>query len=121
MLVRTRDRAGTSPKQQGRSWLLIKHRDFWSSSIDIAEFAPLSVKSEADFDDILADDMSDVWLTGRPATGRGTSKQMLATIENATRMILARRLTAKKTAKARARKTAVSPRGRPAATSTRRR
>ena len=51
VLVRTRDRAGTSPKQQSRSWLLIKHRDFWSGSIDIAEFIPLSVKSEGDFDD----------------------------------------------------------------------
>ena len=113
MLVRTRDRAGTSPKQQGRSWFLIKHRDFWSSSIDIAEFAPLSVKSEGDFDDILADDMPNVWLTGRPATGQWTSKQMLATIEKATRMILARLPTAMKTVKTRARKTAVSPRERP--------
>ena len=113
VLVRTRDRAGTSPKRQGRRWLLIKHRDFWSGSIDIAEFAPLSVKSEGDFDDILADDMPDVWFPGRPATGRGTSKQMLATIEKASRMIFARRPTAKQTA--------MFPRGWPTAASTRRR
>ena len=121
VLVRTRDRAGTSPKQTGRSWLLIKHRDYWSGPIDITEFAPLSVKSESNFDDILADDMPDMWLTGRPATGRGTSKQMVATIEKATRTILARRPTAKKTLKTRARRMGGSPRGRPAATSTRRR
>ena len=121
VLVRTRDRAGTSPKQPGRSWLLIKHRDFWSGPIDITGFAPLSVKSESNFDDILADDMPDVWLTGRPATGRGPSKQMVATIEKATRIILARGSTAKKALKTRARKMGGSPRGRPPATSTRRR
>ena len=32
----------------GRSWLLIKHRDDWSGAVDIAEFAPLSVKSGGD-------------------------------------------------------------------------
>ena len=53
------------------SWLLIKHRDVWSGPIDIATFAPLSVKSERDFDDILAADMPDVWVTGRPANARG--------------------------------------------------
>ena len=53
------------------SWLLIKHRDVWSGPIDIATFAPLSVKSEGDFDDILAADMPDVWVTGRPANARG--------------------------------------------------
>ena len=30
----------------GRSWLLIKHRDDWAGDVDITEFAPLSVKSE---------------------------------------------------------------------------
>ena len=38
----------------GRSWLLIKHRDDWSGDLDITEFAPHSVKSDGDFEDILA-------------------------------------------------------------------
>ena len=50
VLVRTRDRPDASPSQHGRSWLLIKHRDFWSGPLDITTFAPLSVKSEGDFD-----------------------------------------------------------------------
>ena len=90
VLVR-RDRAGTSPGQRDRSWLLIKHRDFWSGPIHIGDVAPLSVKSEGDFHDILADDMPDVWLTGRPHAGRAPTKQLSATIEKATRTILARR------------------------------
>ena len=40
----------------GRSWLLIKHRDDWAGDVDIVEFAPRSVKSEGDFEDILAAD-----------------------------------------------------------------
>ena len=32
---------------EGRSWLLIKHRDEWAGPVDIAEFAPLSVKSRS--------------------------------------------------------------------------
>src|SRR4026209_1350284 len=32
-----------------RSWLLIKHKDDWAGNVDIAEFAPLSVKSQGDF------------------------------------------------------------------------
>lgn len=71
VLVRTRDRVGTPPKRRGRNWLLIKRADFWSGPVDINEFAPLSITSEGDFDDILAADMPDVWVTGRPATGGG--------------------------------------------------
>src|SRR6187551_2887524 len=55
VLVRTKGRyAGGS--EGGDPWLLIKHRDDWSGPIDIAEFAPLSVKSEGDFADILSQD-----------------------------------------------------------------
>ena len=92
-LVRTRDRAGTAPRQRGRNWLLIKHADFWSGPVDITEFAPLSVKSEGDFDDILAADMPDLWITGRPATARGNGRAAALTreiIERAARKILAR-------------------------------
>ncbi|HKE82383.1 MAG TPA: DNA polymerase ligase N-terminal domain-containing protein [Vicinamibacterales bacterium] len=51
----------------GKSWLLIKHKDDWSGAVDIAEFAPLSVKSEGDFADILSQDNPDVWRSNRPA------------------------------------------------------
>lgn len=92
-LVRTRDRAETPPRQRGRNWLLIKHADFWSGPIDITEVAPLSVKSEGDFDDILAADMPDLWVTGRPATATGNGRAAALTrevIESAARKILAR-------------------------------
>jgi len=56
----------------GRSWLLIKHKDDWSGAVDIAEFAPLSVKSEGDFADILSQDNPDVWQSNRPAKGGDT-------------------------------------------------
>ena len=38
----------------GRSWLLLKHRDEWAGPLDIATFAPLSVKSGGDLTDIVA-------------------------------------------------------------------
>lgn len=103
VLVRTRDRPNTSQKQRGRNWLLIKHRDFWSGPIDIADFAPLSVKSEGDFDDILADEMPDVWITDRPATATGGAAQSLMreTIARAAEKILTRQTEqTKKTKKA---------------------
>ena len=52
-----------------RSWLLIKHRDDWAGDVDIAEFAPLSVKSKGDFADILAEGNPDIWISNRPASG----------------------------------------------------
>ena len=55
VLVRTSGRLyGARAGGDGRSWLLIKHRDDWSGDLDIAEFAPRSVKSDGDFEDILA-------------------------------------------------------------------
>ncbi len=50
-----------------RNWLLIKHRDEWAGPLDIGEFAPLSVKTERDLADILADGDPDVWRSNRPA------------------------------------------------------
>src|SRR5213075_3390777 len=55
VLVRTRA-WGSSAKDDGRNWLLIKHRDEWAGDVDITAFAPKSVKSEGDFEDILAAD-----------------------------------------------------------------
>ena len=69
VLVRTGGRYG-SRRRRSRSWLLIKHRDDWAGDVDITEFAPRSVKSDGDFEDILAADNPDVWVSNRPAEGR---------------------------------------------------
>ncbi|HEX6212617.1 MAG TPA: DNA polymerase ligase N-terminal domain-containing protein [Methylomirabilota bacterium] len=53
----------------GRSWLLIKHRDEWAGPIDIAEFAPLSVKSGGDFVDVLEQEAPSIWRSDRAAAG----------------------------------------------------
>jgi bifunctional non-homologous end joining protein LigD len=65
-LVNIGDRSG---RGNGRSWLLIKHRDEWAGDIDITEMAPLSVKSFGDLPDILAADNPQVWESHRPAGG----------------------------------------------------
>src|SRR5689334_4244696 len=78
VLVRTGGRWG-SRGGGDRSWLLIKHRDDWAGDVDIAEFAPRSVKSDGDFEDILAADKPDVWESNRPAKG-GEAGEMLETI-----------------------------------------
>jgi bifunctional non-homologous end joining protein LigD len=75
VLVRT----GGWPGGGGKSWLLIKHRDDWSGDLDITEFAPLSVKSGGDFENILAADKPDVWQSHRPAKG-GDAGAMLESI-----------------------------------------
>jgi bifunctional non-homologous end joining protein LigD len=72
VLVRTRG-------GDGRSWLLIKHRDDWSGPIDITEFAPKSVKSEGDLENILAAESPALWRSNRPAKG-GASGAMLSEI-----------------------------------------
>jgi bifunctional non-homologous end joining protein LigD len=85
VLVRTGGRWGSS-SGDARSWLLIKHRDDWAGDVDITEFAPKSVKSDGDFEDILAADKPDVWQSNRPAKG-GEAGAMLATIiERAARL-----------------------------------
>jgi len=79
VLVRT---GGRYPGARGggdRSWLLIKHKDDWAGEVDITEFAPLSVKSGGDFEDILAEDTPAVWQSHRPAKG-GDAGAMLAQI-----------------------------------------
>jgi bifunctional non-homologous end joining protein LigD len=96
VLVRTRgysrrrdiDRmaAPSERSAEGRSWLLIKHRDDWSGDLDIAEFAPLSVKTERDFPEILADDTPDIWRTNRPVEGGETGAMLRSIIEQAVRI-----------------------------------
>jgi len=87
VLVRTGGRWGSrSGEGDARSWLLIKHRDDWVGDVDITEFASKSVKSDGDFEDILAADRPDVWESHRPAEG-GTAGAMLAQIiEKAVRL-----------------------------------
>jgi len=90
VLVRTRGYAPStgstrSPQagsgQADRSWLLIKHKDEWSGPLEITTFAPLSVKSEGDFSDILAADDPAVWTANRPAPAKtGETGAMLAAI-----------------------------------------
>lgn len=85
VLVRTRgwgQRSGA--KDDGRSWLLIKHKDEWSGAVDIAAFAPNSVKSGGSFREILAQDAPDVWLSNPGATGDAslqTLKEILAKLD----------------------------------------
>jgi bifunctional non-homologous end joining protein LigD len=80
-LVRTR---GYGPgAKDGRSWLLIKHRDDWAGDVDIAAFAPRSVKSNLDFAEILAADNPDIWKTNRPASGGETGALLRDIIEQA--------------------------------------
>lgn len=83
VLVKTRGGPGGDP---GRSWLLIKHRDDWAGDVDIAEFAPHSVKSEGDFADILAQDDPAIWISHRPAEGGETGAMFKRIIERALEM-----------------------------------
>ena len=71
VLVRTKG-APWSSGGADRSWLLIKHKDDWAGPVDIAEFAPLSVKSGGDLADILSEDDPDIWKSTRPAKGGET-------------------------------------------------
>ncbi len=94
VLVRTSGRyaggrtAGTGApgSSDARSWLLIKHRDEWSGDLDIAEFAPKSVKSNSDFEDILAADTPAVWSSNRPAKGGEAGAMLAAIIDRAAKL-----------------------------------
>ena len=83
VLVRTGGWGSRGGGGDGRSWLLIKHRDDWAGELDITEFAPRSVKSEGDFEDILAADKPDVWKSNRPAKGGEAGEMLEAIIEKA--------------------------------------
>ena len=83
VLVRTGRWGSGSGSGDGRSWLLIKHRDDWAGDLDITEFAPRSVKSDGDFEDILAADKPDIWVSHRPAKGGETGAMLDAIIRKA--------------------------------------
>ena len=83
VLVRTSGRYPGSREGGASSWLLIKHRDDWAGELDITEFAPRSVKSDHDFEEILADDNPDVWTSNRPAKSGEAGAMLAAVIERA--------------------------------------
>jgi len=75
-LIRTGGSGG-----DGRSWLLLKHRDEWSGPLDIAVFAPLSVKSGGNFSDIISKDAPSLWQSNRKA--KGAPADLLKVVERA--------------------------------------
>ena len=83
---RRRSRGAEGDGGESRTWLLIKHRDEWSGELDIAEFAPRSVKSDGGFEDILAEDTPAVWLSNRPAKGGDAGAMLAEIIERAARL-----------------------------------
>jgi bifunctional non-homologous end joining protein LigD len=74
------------PRGDARSWLLIKHRDDWAGDLDITEFAPKSVKSDGDFEDILGEDTPAVWVSNRPAKGGDAGAMLAQIIERAAKL-----------------------------------
>jgi bifunctional non-homologous end joining protein LigD len=68
---------------EGRTWLLIKHRDPWAGEVPVTEAAPDSVKSFGDFAQILAQDTPEVWKSHRPAKGGVTGKLLAEIIDQA--------------------------------------
>jgi bifunctional non-homologous end joining protein LigD len=88
VLVRTK--GGGWSGSGDRSWLLIKHRDEWAGKVDIAEFAPLSVRSRGDFADILAQNDPAIWHSNRPAKGGETGALFAKIIARALEMRAAR-------------------------------
>ena len=83
VLVRTSGRYAGARGESDRSWLVIKHKDEWSGDLDITEFAPMSVTSGGDFEDILAEDTPAVWRSHRPAKGGEAGAMFAAIIERA--------------------------------------
>jgi bifunctional non-homologous end joining protein LigD len=94
VLVRIGGRGGGD----GRTWLLIKHRDQWAGDIDITEFAPYSVKSGGDFADILAAETPEIWKSHRPAQGGVSGKMFEEIIQKAAKIKLQREKGKKKPA-----------------------
>jgi bifunctional non-homologous end joining protein LigD len=88
VLVRTKGWPGakTGPGGASRSWLLIKHKDEWAGDVDIAEFAPKSVKSDGDFEDILAADTPAIWISKGPTKGGDASKMLAEIVEKAAKL-----------------------------------
>ena len=118
VLVRTGRWGGGSGSGDGRSWLLIKHRDDWAGDLDITEFAPRSVKSDGDFEDILAADKPDIWVSHRPAKGGETGAMLDAIIRKAAAIKSGKAADAPAPAKRAASKRTPTKTAKPAATRT---
>jgi len=73
-------------RDQSRSWLLIKHADDWSGDLDITTFAPLSVKSEGNFADIVGEDAPAIWRSNRPAKSGDAGAMFARIIDQAERL-----------------------------------
>src|SRR5207245_2434061 len=86
VLVRTGGRYPGARGDGNCSWLLIKHRDEWSGDVDITDFAPKSVKSGGDFEDILGEDAPAIWLSNRPAKGGDAGAMLAAIIDKVARL-----------------------------------
>ncbi len=87
VLVRTGGRyPGARSGSDARSWLLIKHRDEWSGDLDITSFAPRSVKSNGEFEDILAEKTPAIWQSNRPAKGGEAGAMLAHIIERAAKL-----------------------------------
>jgi hypothetical protein len=86
VLVRTGGRYAGARGAGDRTWLLIKHRDDWAGDVDITEFAPKSVKSDGDFEDILAGDTPAVWQSHRPAKAGDAGAMLAEIIERAAKL-----------------------------------
>ena len=115
---------GSRGSGDGRSWLLIKHRDDWAGDLDITEFAPRSVKTDGDFEDILAADKPDVWTSNRPAKGGEAGEMLEAIIAKAAALKTGRPVEARRVASAKPAKAAEKPAAatrKTAATTTRKR
>jgi len=93
VLVRTKGWPGakTGPGGSSKSWLLIKHKDEWSGDLDITEFAPKSVKSDGDFEDILAEDTPAIWISKGPTKGGEAAAMLADVIERAAALKAKRR------------------------------
>jgi bifunctional non-homologous end joining protein LigD len=78
-------------KEEARSWLLIKHRDDWAGDVDITAFAPKSVKSDGDFEDILAEDTPAIWISKGPTKGGEAAAMLADVIERAAKIKAARK------------------------------
>ena len=87
VLVRTSGRyPGARGGDGAKSWLLIKHADDWSGELDITTFAPRSVKSDGEFEDILAEDTPSVWVSNRPAKSGDAGALLARVIERAAKL-----------------------------------
>ena len=84
-------RTGRNGEGPSRSWLLIKHRDDWSGELDVTQFAPLSVKSNGDFEDILAQEKPDVWESHMPEKGGAAGKMLREIVAKAAALKAKRR------------------------------